>query len=149
MKYVLDSSVVVEGFIAPSDWEILITPGVDKELKKKGCQIPLARILAPEPKYVERVKEIAKRTGDLEVLSPVDVEVIALALQENATILTDDYAIQNVASHLGVKWVGVHQSGITEKRKWKWRCESCGRYYSKYYPSCPVCGGKLRRVRAK
>ncbi len=149
MKYVLDSSAIIEGFSPPLDQEIIIPPGVLEEVKNKGYEFEGMKIISPERRHIEKIEEIARKTGDFEVLSPVDIEILALALQENAIIITDDYAIQNVAEHMGIKWISLHQRGIKKKVRWKWRCESCGRYYSKYYDTCPVCGGKLRRVRIK
>ncbi len=144
--YVLDSSGIISGVKIPPE-EVIIPSSVEVEVKDKPPEFLLYRIMEPDAQYVKKVIRIARRTGDYEVLSSTDVDVLALALQENATIITDDYAIQNVASHLGIKFETAEMIGIKEKRKWKWRCESCGRYYSKKYESCPVCGGKLRRVK--
>ena len=146
-RYVLDSSALIEGFVPPGDVEIYITPGVEKEVRDKGINFHILKVVSPSRYNTKLVVKAAKETGDFPVLSDVDVELLALALQMNAKIITDDYAIQNVAAHLGLEFEGLHQKGIKEMRKWKWRCTSCGRYYDKYYEQCPVCGGKLKRVR--
>ncbi len=149
MKLVVDASAIIEGFIPPGDCEVIIPSSVEDEIKNKGMDFLVYRVLSPRECFVEKVREAARKTGDLDVLSKADIDVISLALQENATLISDDYAIQNVASVLGIHWEEIHQQGIKEVRKWRWRCESCGRYFSKYYPQCPVCGGKLRRVKSK
>ncbi len=146
--YVLDSSAIISGLKLPPE-EVIIPRGVLDEVKDKPIEFEVYKILDVDKKYVKDVKRIARRTGDLKVLSPVDLEVIALALQEDAIIVTDDYAIQNVASSMGLKYQTVQMKGIKEVRRWKWRCTSCGRYFRKYYSECPVCGGKLRRVKER
>ncbi len=148
-RYVLDSSAIIEGFIPPGDAEIYITPGVESEVKKKGLDFSIYRVVSPSRYNTKLVVKAAKETGDFPVLSAVDMELLALALQLDATIITDDYAIQNVAAHLKLDFQGLHQDGIKEMRKWKWKCTSCGRYFNKHYDVCPVCGGELKRVRAR
>ena len=146
--YVLDSSAIISGVKIPPE-EVVIPSSVEGEVKDKPVDFLLYRIVNPERRYVKRVISIAKKTGDYGVLSSTDIDVLALALQENAIIITDDYAIQNVASHLRIEFETAEMRGIREKRRWIWRCESCGRYYSKKYPVCPICGGRLRRVKRK
>ncbi len=147
MKYVVDASALVEGFEAPmGDAIILITPSVEREVRLKSLHMLEYTILEPDRYCIDKVVSVARNSGDLDVLSDTDIEVLALAYQEHAVLITDDYAMQNVAEHLGLKWLPVHQSGITKKLRWKWRCTGCGKYYSKNYGTCPVCGSKLRRV---
>lgn len=43
------------------------------------------------------------------------MDIIALALQFNAIIITDDYAIQNVASRLKIKYSGASINEIKGK----------------------------------
>lgn len=149
---VLDTSAILS-FRIDAD-NAITTEGVIKEIKKGGAswrrlQYMLARgmkVVSPPDDCVEKVKEIAKLTGDYKNLSEVDIEVIALALHTGGTIVTDDYSIQNVAKELKLKYQGVLQEEIDKKIKWRWRCRSCGKYYDSYYEECPVCGGKLKRV---
>jgi len=149
MKYVVDSSVLIEGFLPPSNWEIIIPPSIHEEVRRKGLEFSIFKIISPRREFIKKVREIAEKSGDLSVLSRADIEALALALEESAILVTDDYAMQNVAEYLGIKWLSVHQKGIKERRRWKWRCTSCGRYFSKYYEKCPVCGGVLKRVRLR
>ncbi len=146
-RLVLDSSALIEGFVPPANYEIYIPPGVAEEVRDKSLDFTLLKIVSPSRYNNKLAVKAAKETGDFPSLSNVDIEVIALALQLNAKIVTDDYAIQNVASHLRLDFEGVHQEKIKEKRKWKWRCTSCGRYFNHYYEQCPVCGGELKRVK--
>ncbi len=146
--YVLDSSAIISGVSVPVS-DAVITPGVYEEVKLKSSHMLAYAVEVPAPEFVERVVEAAKRTGDYAVLSDTDIEVLALALQKNAVLVTDDYAMQNVADFLKIPYDSAQMRGIKEQRRWKWRCESCGRYYRKRYDECPVCGGRLRRVRGR
>lgn len=148
LVYVLDTSAILAG-IKPKPEEVAIPQSVLDEVHGNYPELALYRVLHPSPESIEKVKEASRKTGDYEVLSTADIEVLALALDMNAILITDDYAIQNVAQHLGVKYETGEMQGIKEMRRWKWRCESCGRYFRRYYEECPVCGGKLRRVRSR
>ncbi len=144
--YVLDTSAILAGVALPPS-VVVIPPSVYDEVHYKSPEIKMYEIVSPGDDFVSRVVKASKKTGDYDVLSRTDMDVLALALQVGGVIITDDYAIQNVAHFLGIKYEIAEMSGIKEARKWKWRCESCGRYYRRKYESCPVCGGRLRRVR--
>ncbi len=148
VMYVLDASSIIAGINVPPDKGIT-TPEVLEEVKLHNFNMLLYRVESPDSSFIEEVRAAAKKTGDLEVLSDTDINLLALALQEHGILVTDDYAMQNVATKLGIKYEGIQMRGIKEVRRWKWRCESCGRYFRKYYEECPVCGGKLRRVKSR
>ena len=92
------------------------------------------------------IKDISKETGDIGRLSSADIEILALAVDINkdvnkeATILTDDYSIQNVAHTLDIKFQNVSQKRITKKFKWVCRCPGCGKTFSESIKICPICG---------
>ncbi|NPA74897.1 MAG: DNA-binding protein [Euryarchaeota archaeon] len=146
--YVLDSSAIIAGINVPPEQGITVQ-GVVEEVHMHSSHMILYSVLVPEKNWIEKVKITAKKTGDLEVLSATDIALLALAAQEHAILITDDYAMQNVAKAMGIEYISAQMRGIKEKRKWKWRCASCGRYYRKKYDECPVCGGRLRRVRER
>lgn len=105
------------------------------------------KIIAPPKNAIEEIKKYAEKTGDISNLSETDIEVLALAFYLKAILLTDDYSIQNVAKEMNIKYEGIIEKGIKEKFYWRYRCKSCGRYYEKYVPICPICGGKIKRVK--
>lgn len=146
--YVLDTSAILAG-VKPEPGDVAIPPSVLNEIHGEYPELALYPVLHPSPESVEKVREASRKTGDYEVMSSTDIDVLALALDLGATVITDDYAIQNVARYLGIKYETGEMQGIREMRRWKWRCESCGRYFRRYYEECPVCGGKLRRVRGR
>ena len=97
----------------------------------------------PDPAFVPRVQEAAGKTGDLPVLSATDIDILCLALEIGGTIVTDDYAVQNVARMLGIATSPV-QFRPARERVWKFRCSGCGRYYQAP-GECPVCGAPIKR----
>lgn len=69
--------------------------------------------------------EIASKTGDLPRLSDVDIDLLALAIANETTLITDDYRMKNVARSANVSVQGVMTTG--GKKQWKWilRCIGC------------------------
>ncbi len=98
----------------------------------------------PPDKAVRRVRETARETGDESVLSQTDLRLVALAYDEDATLVTDDYAMQNVASRLGVETRGAGKDQIDEERDWRYQCAGCGRVYNEK-KRCDVCGSETTR----
>jgi UPF0271 protein len=98
----------------------------------------------PDRESVSRVRESAIARGEADVLSPTDSEVLALALQLQACIVSDDYALQNVARSLGLRVIPIQQKGARNIR-WKFRCSGCGRYY-RGPGECQVCGALIQRT---
>ena len=85
-----------------------------------------------------QARQAAAETGDLSVLSPADLDVLAKALEYGATVATDDYAVQNVALHLGLKIQAIGQPRIRRKLKRVQRCRGCGSRFEG--EDCPDCG---------
>jgi UPF0271 protein len=102
-------------------------------------------VLDPDRKYVDAVTAAAKKTGDIARLSQADVSVIALALQKNVTLVSDDYAVANVAATLGVAVEMSSGKGIKHVRKWVSYCSACGKAYGPDAKECRLCGNKLKR----
>ena len=106
--YVLDSSVFIY-YLRISD-TIYTVPEVIHELKSENAKIILniligegLRIESPNSEAVKVVMEKSKSTGDYAKLSNTDIQLLAKALELNAILVTDDYAIQNVAAHLAIE----------------------------------------------
>jgi UPF0271 protein len=93
---------------------------------------------------MERVKGVMERSGDAGVLSSTDAGVLALALDTGGTVVTDDFALQNVAHHLHIPVQPLHQRQA-QARTWRYRCSGCGRYGDRL-GSCPVCGSPMKRT---
>jgi UPF0271 protein len=106
------------------------------------------RIRDPSEGARSDVLDVAHETGDDARLSAADRDVLALALDVDGGVATDDYSIQNVAEVLGVVYQGVSQDGIDEVWEWVEQCTACGRTVEEDVDVCPVCGGGLETVRS-
>ena len=149
--YVLDTSAFIYG-IAPGG-EMETVPAVYAEVKDERSRLKLElleglQVIEPDRVFLDRVAEAARETGDDQRLSKADGDLLALALQEkesgkDAVLMTDDYAVQNVALRLGIPVRGILQRKA-RPRQWRFRCPGCNRRY----PSpgtCPACGSALKR----
>ncbi len=140
-KYVVDSGAMIRKFYSNAFT-------VEEALKEIEGRTPLfvPEVKEPSRRAVEDVIKAAEATGDLSKLSKVDIKLIALALELNAVLVTDDFAMQNVAEYLGIKWQPVELKGIKELRKWVFVCKACGRAFDEYPgDGCPYCGGEIKR----
>lgn len=155
MKFILDTSVFISRFKPPEEQSITV-PGVIEELKdiRSRIQFELAEEsgLKVEPSKEKLIQEVVARSkdiGDFENLSQTDIHLLAKALEylkEGAVLVSDDYAIQNVALHLNIPVIPIMQSGIKEVLKWVKRCSGCGRFFESG-EICPICGSKLKKRR--
>lgn len=102
-------------------------------------------IMEPDEKSVATVVAAAKKTGDIAKVSKADVSILALALEHDATLASDDYAVLNVASVLQVKVAPSTGKGIKETRKYITYCSACGKAFSPQQKECPLCGNALKR----
>ena len=152
----IDSGVI---FLRKAFYENMVTiPEVIEEIKDENSNFYLSllnlRVEDVENRYIEKVIEGAKKTGDIHRLSKTDVKLIAKALElsekdgkNDVIILTDDYSIQNLAMYFGIRFENVVQKTISKAFKWVKVCKGCGRRIED--DVCPVCGSEtiLRRVK--
>ena len=149
MRYALDASFFFSG--AALDGELLAPPSVVEELADLRSRGRLEVLLAaglsvrsPSGESLDRVAKAARETGDAPRLSAADRDLLALALELGATIVSDDYAVQNVAFALGLGVRGILQ-GKARSRRWRFRCTGCNRRYASA-GTCPECGSPLKRT---
>ena len=103
------------------------------------------QIINPDKKSIEKVFSAARRTGDYPRLSEADISIIALALQLEVPLITDDYAVANVATTMKIPVKSLATRGITHTRKWITYCSACGRTFGATAIECRLCGNTLRR----
>ena len=105
-----------------------------------GCRV---NVLFPRKREPRPRKGSRGDNAGFRVISDTDRELLALALDLEAILFTDDFAIQNVAIALGVR-----SHPITQRKAkrvfWKYRCTGCGKYYD-HDGECPVCGAAIKR----
>jgi UPF0271 protein len=147
--HVLDSSAFIHEYHTSE--QMASVPAVEAELEDESAYRFDAmegagmHIHIPADNTIETIERAAVETGDGEELSDTDVRLIAAAFELDGTLVTDDYAMQNVAEHLGVTVEVIAREGITEQRNWRFQCQGCGREFDDHRERCPICGSDLSR----
>jgi endoribonuclease Nob1 len=154
-KYALDAGAFYTGFVfLSSAYGYCTTQDVFDEVKhikrSHGAIEALLesnnlQILNLDTKSIEKVVAAARRTGDYTKLSEADISIIALALQLEIVLVTDDYAVANVATTLKIPIKSVASKGITHTRRWIAYCSACSRAFGPNAKECRLCGNRLRR----
>ncbi len=155
MKVVIDTSSFFYGFQPEGGNQYITTPSVLNEIRGKRMrrsvemQTELLQVLEPGVHSVAEVTKNANFTGDIGQLSMTDIELIALALEEGAELLTNDLAIQNVCARMGIVYRSFGVKLIDTEIEWSYRCIGCKRIYDRKLESCPHCGSELRKFPKK
>jgi len=146
---VLDASAFIRD--RSYDGPLATVPAVREELaddavyRYEAMEGAGMRVHVPGDESVARVRQAAAETGDDGVLSRPDRRLLAAALELEATLVTDDYAVQNVADALGLEVEAIERGEIDERRDWRFQCQGCGREFDDDPGRCPVCGADAAR----
>ncbi|WP_407355272.1 NOB1 family endonuclease [Methanolobus sp. WCC5] len=154
--YIADSAVFIMGSgIEPH--RTITVPSVIDELKSYEASLRFelaresgARVEMPDEHLREEVVSVSARTRDCEELSSTDIDILAKALEYkgSSVLLTDDYAVQNVARVMGIEARPVVQKKIKDVLVWQKQCTGCHRCYDEG-DICPVCGSSLKKKRKR
>lgn len=147
------------GFNPTQPGEVFTVPSVEDELlkgtmtqlrfhvnKEKGKVV----LKSPSPRALESVEAVSARAGERGHVSQADREVVALALDlkqdgQDPVIVSDDYAVQNMAEHLHLDYGSLANFGIAHKFNWIMYCPACHRRSPRQEKICRVCGTELKR----
>lgn len=153
--HVLDANIFIHGAslsLADRFSNPVTVPAVTAELESEAAgqrfDVEDVTVFEPSSAAVEQVREAAENVG--EELSAADMQVLALALEKDAIIVSDDYGVQNVASVLDVRYEGFLKEEITDEIEWVYRCTGCGKTFPVAVTegkTCSDCGNRLKRVR--
>jgi len=150
---ILDASAFYAGIPFSTTDEFFTTSLIFDEIKhiKKNhdaigtlMETKRLKISDPDAEFVDKIKVASKKTGDFNQLSKQDISVIALCLQMNGEIITDDFAISNVAKNLNLKVSPLMTSGINDVGNWIHYCLGCKKNFESG-SECPLCGTRLKR----
>ncbi len=106
------------------------------------------KILISEPSKISlgEVRNKVDQTGD--TVSNTDIKLLAVALDlknKESELVTDDYAMQNLASLLEIPYRRVVMPGIKEVLRWEAVCPACGGNYPPNTSRCLICDSQLVR----
>ncbi len=147
--YVLDSSAFIHEYHTSEP--IASVPLVREELEDESAfrfealEGSGMHMHIPDSETVARIERAARETGDLAELSETDIRLVAATFELDGTLVTDDYAMQNVAEKLNLVVEPIARDGIEEQRHWHFQCGGCGREFDEHHDRCPVCGTELSR----
>ena len=150
---IIDASAFYAGIPFSSSNEFYTTSLIFDEIKhiKKNhgaIDILLAtnrlKIQDPSSEFIDIAIEESKKTGDFNQLSKQDVSLIALCLQRKGELITDDFAISNLAKNLDIKVSPLMTSGIKDVGIWIFYCPGCRKNFDSG-SECPSCGSILKR----
>lgn len=154
-RYALDAGAFYTGLIfLSSTYRYYTTQAVFDEVKhiKRShgaiealIESNTLQILNSGRNSIEKVVAAARRTGDYAKLSDADISIVALALQLEIVLVTNDYAVANVATTLKIPVKSVAGKGITHTRRWISYCSACGKAFGPNAKECRLCGNRLRR----
>ena len=155
--YVLDTSAVIAGLVPGlAKAEQATVREVLEEAKDLCSKLELetavaagkVRVVEPARETLDEIGKRVAQTGD--VVSAVDIKLLALALDlkrsgDEPELVTDDYAIQNLASLFDLPYKRIVMPGIKEVLRWERVCPACNRRYTPTTSRCEVCGSMLVR----
>ena len=150
---ILDASAFYAGVPFRSSTDCYTTSLVYDEIKhiKKNhdalgtlLETNRLKIREPDSESTKAATDAAKDTGDYPQLSKQDLSVIALGIELEGEIISDDFAISNVARNLGLKISPIMTQGIKDVGKWVHYCPGC-RTNHESGKECPMCATPLKR----
>ena len=152
IKFALDATAFYQGFHLRSNSACITTGLVFEEISHIQEKFSVLEslisskriiILEPSDKILKMIKSVTIQVGETR-LSDADISIIALAKEFNATLVTDDFAICNLAKTLSIELLNLGTKGINNTRKWIKFCKGCGKAYPPTQTVCSLCGNKLR-----
>ncbi len=150
---ILDASAFYAGVPFRSSTDCYTTSLVYDEIKhiKKNhdalgtlLETNRLKIREPDSESTKAATDAAKSTGDYPQLSKQDLSIIALCIELDGEIISDDFAISNVARNLGLKISPIMTQGIKDVGKWVHYCPGCRTNHSTG-KECPICATPLKR----
>jgi rRNA maturation endonuclease Nob1 len=147
MRAVIDTNVLIHGRGNLDYDRVYVVEGVVEEAKSEAGKNVLRNldyeVFQPSENAVKQVEQRSREINS--PTSQVDEELVALAMEKDVRLVTDDKAMQNLCLHLDIEFDGFHDTALQETQAWKKLCGNCGVEVST--PPCPRCGS--RRLRRK
>lgn len=145
---IVDANVFLHGRANYRFDQVMTVQDVVDEVKSEQGRTVLGKldyeVREPGEEAVSKVKQKSR-----EINSPTseeDEKLLALAMEKEGNLVTDDKPLQNLALHLGVEFTG-YLEGETERLfRWEEVCANCGEKVGG--DKCLRCGSnRIRRKR--
>lgn len=128
MDVVLDTNVILRSSSVPGD-VLLTVPEVKEEVvSSKGRRRLEAfeiEVVEPHKDKVRNVKSVEEDIGA--DISKTDRKLLALAMEKDSILITDDFDLLNLSKWLEVSSRPYMSDGVDEKIRWINRCNKCGK----------------------
>jgi len=159
--YVLDATALIQG-LSPTALmgDLFTVPEVVDEARTSDVlAIRVDAAIAssslkrrrPSREAVDSIRKAVRDLGEGSALSDADLALLALAVDlkmegRDVSIISDDYAVQNVSASIDIPFVTVSSTGIAHVFEWSLYCPACRRPYPPgRRTACPICGTALKR----
>jgi rRNA maturation endonuclease Nob1 len=139
-ELVLDANTLMRGRgnLPPGDY--ITTPEVAEELKSQHSQNIYNNkditVQTPDKEAVEKVNSKAEEINS--PTSEADNSIVALALERDSKVVSDDKGVQNLCLWLDVDFQDYMREEVDERMKWERVCVDCGSEVSG--DKCSTCG---------
>lgn len=150
---VLDASAFYSGLPFTSETTSYTTPQILDEIQHIKGKYDMTQVLIDtgrlkiaeaDEQDIKIVKDLARQTNDITKLSKQDISVLALCKNLNGELITDDFAMSNVAKTMKINVIPIMTKGIKHVGKWIYYCPRCKVNFNGV-TNCDRCGGILNR----
>ena len=95
---------------------------------------------------IDIVEQVREKSDEINSpTSRADENLVAMALENDYTVVSDDRAVQNLCLHLDVDFQAFLDDSIDHKVRWHKECDVCGGDFSG--GSCSRCGSNSLRLK--
>ena len=160
--FIIDSGIFMNTNQIPElEGNIITSPLIIDELKSSKANLlfemfsanTIINVEIPDKKSINTIIETADKIGQ-KGLSKPDIDILSLALQyqvidsKNVVLISDDYALRNIAHELNIKSKSLQTDGGNQKRIYRYICKACNNKFDRSMEICDVCGfNKFERKR--
>lgn len=124
---VVDANVIIHG--RGMNEKLVTAPEVLEELKSSEAKTSLSsfnvEVRACSEESLEKVRQKSDKINSQ--TSEVDEKLLALAIDLDTELITDDKGLQNLALHLDADVEGFMDPVTDKKLRWKKVCSNCGK----------------------
>ena len=141
---IIDANVIIHGRGDLPFQNIITSQSVYKEIKSQISQFKLQSLdlqtFKPKKETLEKVSQEASKYNL--AVSEEDCSLIALGIEKNLTVISDDKELQNLCKLMDVSFDSFLGDRIEETMKFGFFCENCGSNRKDGEDVCESCGSQ-------